>query len=132
MPNRFRGVAMATIVVATVIVMFATSGRGPTSAQTAEAGDVAQGKYLIDDVAHCSGCHNTNLEGRAADPANPNFVPRPKIAGLPMFLNDADAVKFFEVGLLPGGVARARPPMPQFRFKHADALAVVAYLRSLK
>ena len=111
--------------------MLASIQRGPVSGQTAPSGDAAQGQYLVASVAHCEGCHGAGLVGRLADPANPAFVPRPKIAGLPMFANDADAVKFFVTGLLPDGTSRAKPPMPQFRFKPSDAAAVVAYLRSL-
>ena len=60
------------------------------------------------------------------------FVPfAPPIAGLPSYANDADAVKFFETGLTANGKP-AQPPMPPFRLNHDDAVAVVAYLRSLK
>jgi mono/diheme cytochrome c family protein len=102
----------------------------PAGAQTTAV--IEQGRYLVADVAHCEGCHNTGLVGRPADPANPAFIPRPKIAGLPMFVNDSDAITFFETGVLPNGTSHARPPMPQFRFKQSDAIAVVAYLRTLK
>jgi hypothetical protein len=40
-------------------------------------------------------------------------------------------VKFFETGT-NAFAKQALPPMPQFRFHHDDAVAVVAYLRSLK
>ena len=104
--------------------------RDPVEAQTSAV--IEQGRYLVQDVAHCEGCHGVGLVGRPTDPSNPAFVPRPMIAGLPMFVNDADAVKFLETGLLPNGTSRARAPMPQFRFKQSDAIAVVAYLRTLK
>jgi hypothetical protein len=54
----------------------------------------------------------------------------PKIAGLPN-ISAADAVTFLETGALPNGKS-ARPPMPQYRFNHQDATAIVAYLKSLK
>jgi mono/diheme cytochrome c family protein len=129
MNQRFRLLLPAT---AAAVLAFAVvlMHHDPIAAQT--SADIEQGHYLVTDVAHCEGCHGTGLVGRPADPSNPRFIPRPKIAGLPMFANDADAVKFFETGLLPDGVSRARPPMPQFRFKPSDAVAVVAYLRTLK
>jgi hypothetical protein len=55
----------------------------------------------------------------------------PGIAGLPTFATDEQAMKFLETGANTLG-KRAMPPMPQFRFNHDDAVAVVAYLRSLK
>lgn len=130
MHHRSRIVSSAAVAAVLAVGILASMHRTPLGAQT--TGNVEQGRYLVSDVAHCEGCHGAGLVGRPGDPANPNFVPRPKIAGLPQFANDADAAKFFETGLLPDGVSRARPPMPQFRFKPSDALAVVAYLRSLK
>ncbi len=44
---------------------------------------------------------------------------------------DEAAVKFLETGTNAMGKT-ALPPMPQFRLNHEDAVAVVAYLRSLK
>jgi len=125
---RFRlGAAAAVLAVAAV----AFSALRPGDAQTAySAADVAQGKYLVEGVGFCLGCHGQNLMGNPAPANNPNAVPYPRIAGLPMFANDADAIKFFETGLLPDG-SRAKPPMRQFRFKPSDAQALVAYLRSL-
>ncbi len=103
----------------------------PSSAQSASAADVAQGKYLVEGVGFCLGCHGQTLMGQPLPATAPaNAVPYPRIAGLPQFANDADAVKFFETGLLPDG-SKAKPPMRQFRFKHADAVAVTAYLRSV-
>ena len=55
----------------------------------------------------------------------------PPIAGLPTFATDEQAVKFMETGTNALGKT-AMPPMPQFRLNHDDAVAVVAYLRSLK
>jgi hypothetical protein len=46
-------------------------------------------------------------------------------------LRTGQAVKFFETGT-NAFAKQALPPMPQFRFHHDAAVAVVAYLRSLK
>jgi hypothetical protein len=55
----------------------------------------------------------------------------PAIAGLPTFATDESAVKYFESGINGAG-NKSSPPMPQSRFDHDGAVAVVAYLRSLK
>ncbi|MGH7709127.1 MAG: hypothetical protein ACREM6_14595 [Vulcanimicrobiaceae bacterium] len=54
----------------------------------------------------------------------------PKIAGLPMFANDAAAMKFMRTGIDAKG-AYAKGPMPRYRFNANDAASIVAYLRSL-
>jgi mono/diheme cytochrome c family protein len=131
MKKRWRLETAASLAIAT-IVGIALMTNAPTVAQSSyTAADVAQGKYLVEGVGLCLGCHGQNLQGQAL-PANapPNAVPFPKIAGLPMFAKDDDAIKFFETGLLPDG-SRAKPPMRQFRFKHTDAVAVTAYLRGV-
>ena len=130
MQNRFRGVATLTVIA--VIGLLAFIQHAPTSAQTAEVGDVAQGQYLVTAVARCTSCHSADLSGRPPDPNNPARPPTPKIAGLPMFNKDADAVKFLETATLPDGYPKLSPAMPAYKLKHSDALAVVAYLRSLK
>ena len=53
----------------------------------------------------------------------------PPIAGMAGW-SDADALKFLQTGLAPGG-KRAAPPMPWYRFSRSDAEALLAYLRSL-
>jgi mono/diheme cytochrome c family protein len=133
MQNRFRGFSMAALVATFVVGIMATVASVPTNGQTTLSPDAAQGQYIM-GLARCAGCHAVNLGGLATNPANPTdaaWVPRPKIAGLPMFSNDADAVKFFETGLLADGT-KAKPPMPGYIFHHSDAVAVTAYLRSLK
>jgi cytochrome c len=132
MNYRLRGISIAAIIAVFVLGLLATVGRGPTIAQDAKSGDAAQGAYIINELARCTGCHNAQLQGRPADPKNPAFVPRPKIAGLPMFQNNADAVTFFMTGVLPAGMKPLSPQMPAYRMKPSDALAVVAYLRTLQ
>lgn len=81
----------------------------------------------------CSDCHGPQLQGASLDflkPGMPVQYSAPKIAGLTT-LSSADATKFLETGVLPDG-NQARPPMPQYRFNHDDATAIVAYLKSLK
>ena len=53
----------------------------------------------------------------------------PPIAGLPT-MTDQQAVTYMMTGEKPDGT-ESRPPMPEYRLTREDALAVVAYLRSL-
>ena len=54
----------------------------------------------------------------------------PGIAGLPGWPRDADVVYFLENGKRRTGEI-PRAPMKRYRLKHDDAVAIVAYLRSL-
>lgn len=133
MERRFHRICvLAAGAVLAGVVTFAV--RAPSSGQTTPytAYDIAQGQYLVQNVARCVECHGADLGGIAKSATNPNFVPRPKIAGLPMFKQDSDAVAFFTNGTPPPGFPPPRPPMPAYRFKPNDATAIVAYLRSLK
>ena len=109
------------------------------------AADVARGKYLVEGVAMCGQCHtprdaNGNLErwrwlqGTPIpyQPSRPDSnwpISVPRIGGT-MPANDADMVKLLTTGLWTTGTY-LRSPMPQFRMNHADAEAVVAYLKSV-
>jgi mono/diheme cytochrome c family protein len=95
-----------------------------------------RGRYLVGAAGQCSDCHGDKLRGASLDFLAPDLPPivqrkAPKIAGLPMFENDAAAAHFLETGELPGG-AHARPPMPKYRFDHNDAVAIVTYLKMLR
>jgi mono/diheme cytochrome c family protein len=127
-----------------LLVFAAWFGACQLGAQTATNALILRGKYLVENVAMCADCHTPRddrgqfdrsqwLRGNVLDfkPDHPTpfaavAVP---IAGLPGFTG-AQAVKFLETGIDTTGKP-AMPPMPQFRFKHDDAVAVVAYLRSL-
>ena len=109
---------------------------------------IQRGKYLVENVAMCADCHTPRddkgqfdrthwLQGNVLDikpdhpmPLVPFAAVALPIAGLPGF-TDEKAVKFLETGIDLTGKP-AMWPMPQFRFNHDDAVAVVAYLRSLK
>ena len=101
-------------------------------AATAAAERFEHGRYLIQQVGMCADCHGSGLHGATLDflaPGLPVARKAPRIAGLPRFTT-GQAVTFFETGLDTKG-KHARPPMPQYRFAPADAVAVVAYLQSL-
>jgi mono/diheme cytochrome c family protein len=118
----------------------------PARAEPASDAQIKRGQYLVGRVAMCGECHSPRndkgeydrsqwLQGELIDykPVHPMpfAAVAPGIAGLPTFATDEQAMKFMETGTNALG-KRAMPPMPQFRFNHEDAVAVVAYLRSLK
>ena len=108
-------------------------GAFPAGARTAES-PLERGRYLVTRVGMCADCHGPGLRGANLDflaPGLPPAVARkaPRIAGLPR-LSSAQAVNFFQTGLLPDG-RQARPPMPALRLRADDARAVTAYLKSL-
>ncbi len=127
-------------------VLFAAETNNPKSTPPASDAQIKRGQYLVDRVAMCGECHTPKtdqgeydrtawLQGDVLDikPVHPMpfAAVAPGIAGLPTFATDEQAMKFLETGTNAAG-KRAMSPMPQFRFNHDDAAAVVAYLRSLK
>lgn len=119
---------------------------GSARAEPAADAQIKRGKYLVERVAMCGDCHTPHKLSGEYDrnrwllgetlPFKPTyriqFAPvAPQIAGLPTMPSDDMAIRFLETGTNSLGKT-ALPPMPQFRFEHDDAAAVVAYLRSLK
>jgi mono/diheme cytochrome c family protein len=128
--------AAAILVAALSSVAAARAFNVPHRAQAASSPAVERGRYLVVAAGQCSDCHGNTLQGASIDFLAPDLPPvvqrsAPKIAGLPMFDDDAAAMHFLETGELPGG-AHARPPMPQYRFDHNDAVAIVTYLKTLR
>ncbi len=107
---------------------------------------IKRGQYLVERVAMCADCHTPRtqkgeidqtqwLQGNTLDfrPLHPMpfAAVAPRISGLPTMPTDEVAIRFFETGTNAAGKI-PNPPMPGYRFDHQDAMAVVAYLRSLK
>jgi mono/diheme cytochrome c family protein len=126
--------------------LFALKTIIPARAEPPSDAQIKRGQYLVERAAMCGECHTPKtdkgeydrtawLQGDVLDikPVHPMpfAAVAPGIAGLPTFATDEQAMKFLETGTNAVG-KRAMPPMPQFRFNHDDAVAVVAYLRSLK
>ena len=119
-------------------------GQGVGSASSS-GGDVARGKYIVEDVAMCGTCHtprNANgtldrnrwLAGASVPylPAQPSKdwpILAPRLAGNPPATN-AQMVTLLTTAIWING-QQLRDPMPKFHMNKADAEAVVAYLRSL-
>ena len=108
-------------------------------------GLVERGRYLVEDVAMCEECHtprdaNGNLdESRRLQGAqiwimpvhpNPNWANNaPPLAGFGGY-TDQQGQDVLERGVGPNGVT-IREPMHIYHMNHADAQAIIAYLRSL-
>ena len=117
-----------------------------TNLAPAASAQIERGQYLVERVCLCGDCHSPRNDKGEFDRAQwlqgelisfkpdhpmPFAAIAPPIAGLPSYAKDEAAVKFLETGTNTAG-KRAMAPMPQFRLNHEDALAMVAYLRSLK
>jgi cytochrome c553 len=113
---------------------------------TASAQSLARGKYIVEQTSMCNDCHtprddkgalilSKQLQGAplGVQPIHP--MPwadtAPPIAGLPGHYTPAQMVEFLQTGKRPDG-SSPRPPMPPYRFSKQDAVAVTAYLRTLK
>ena len=117
-----------------------------TNSSPAVSAQIEHGKYLVERVCLCGDCHSPRNDKGEFDRAQwlqgelisfkpdhpmPFAAIAPPIAGLPSYAKDEAALRFLETGTNTAGKL-AMAPMPQFRFNHEDAQAVVAYLRSLK
>jgi hypothetical protein len=129
-----------------IIALFALKFTSPVQAEPAKDDQIKHGQYLVEHVAMCADCHTPRtdkgeydrtawLQGDVLDfkPLHPMpfAAVAPQIAGLPTMPTDEMAIRYLETGTNALGKT-SLPPMPQFRFEHDDAVAVVAYLRSLK
>jgi mono/diheme cytochrome c family protein len=115
------------------------------SAAAASQSAIERGKYLVEDVAMCEECHtprdaNGNLdESRRLQGAAIWIVPvhrtlnwanrAPALAGFGGFTEE-QGEQILEKGVGPNGL-EIQPPMHIYHMTHADAQAVIAYLRSL-
>jgi mono/diheme cytochrome c family protein len=114
--------------------------------QNQSQANAVRGKYLVEEVAKCTECHTPrdaqgNLNPQAwlrgapiwIRPVRPiqNWADNvPALAGLPSFTDD-QMFRVLEKGTGPEGEA-LRPPMHIYHMNHADAQAIIAYLKSLK
>jgi Cytochrome c len=111
----------------------------------AQPGAIDRGKYLVENVAMCEECHtprdasgnldeSRRLQGAAIwiVPVHPmtNWANRaPALAGFQGFTEE-QGEQILEKGVGPNGLP-IQPPMHIYHMSHADAQAVIAYLRSL-
>jgi mono/diheme cytochrome c family protein len=120
------------------------SGAQTSQPRTADS-QIARGRYLVEEVAKCTECHTPRdsnfeldrsrwLQGGSIwiQPVRPvaNWAQfAPTLAGLPS-MSDAQMERVLEKGQGANGGA-IEPPMHLYHMAHADAQAVIAYLRSL-
>jgi cytochrome c553 len=113
---------------------------------TAGAQSITRGKYIVERTSMCNDCHtphddkgqlimSQSLQGAPVGMQPIHPMPwadtAPPIAGLPPHFTSEQMVTFLQTGKRPDGSV-PRPPMPPYRFSSDDALAVTAYLRSMK
>src|SRR6202044_2910239 len=117
----------------------ASTGSLPNQAQ------LKRGKYLTEEVARCTECHTPrdargNLDNSRAlqgapvwiVPVHPNqnwAQQAPPLAAFAGY-SDADGVEILEKGQGLNGEA-LRPPMHIYHLNHEDAVAIIAYLKSV-
>lgn len=134
------GLAMA-------ISFIALKSTNAADTDAAKAAQIKRGQYIVERVGMCADCHTPRTERREFDQSKwlmgnaldfrpihplPGFaLVAPQIAGLPTLSTDEQAIRFLETGTNAAGKLSA-PPMPRVRLDHEDAVAVTAYLRSLK
>jgi hypothetical protein len=111
----------------------------------AQQGGIDRGRYLVENVAMCEECHTPrdgdgNLdESRRLQgapiwimPVRPtiNWANRaPALAGFEGFTEE-QGEQILEQGVGPNGLP-IQPPMHIYHMNHADAQAIITYLRSL-
>ena len=116
-----------------------------SSPAPAQQSDVEHGRYLVENVAMCEECHtprdasgnldeSRKLQGAAiwimpVHPMTDWSMRAPALAGFPGF-TDEQGAQILEKGIGPNGLP-IQPPMHVYHMTHADARAVIAYLRSL-
>jgi hypothetical protein len=119
-------------------------------AASGQEDQVARGKYLVEEVAKCQDCHTPKMDNgnyiksQWMKGATMSVTPALPIAGWHSATPDVTPagalwkrwgedgmVAFLETGKTPRGGA-ASPPMPTYLLKHEDAVAVVAFLKSLQ
>ena len=112
---------------------------------------VARGKYIVEEVARCQDCHTPHLmvsgelvksawlKGSTLDIISVNQPAgwrskAPDITSTSQLWarwGDDGMAKYFETGMNPRG-SKPNPPMPAYTLTHEDAVAVAAFLKSLK
>ncbi len=114
-------------------------------ADAAQAGQIARGRYIVEDLVQCTRCHTPVDENGVHEASQwlmggplpirpaysaPNWAQRaPRIAGRPPGTDD-DFIRLMTTGIARTG----RPPelpMLQPHMTRDDAQAVLAYLKSL-
>ncbi|MBZ5503140.1 MAG: c-type cytochrome [Acidobacteriia bacterium] len=116
-----------------------------TSSAPAQQSQIERGRYLVENVAMCQECHTPRdasgeidksrwLQGAATwiMPVHPTTkwaMRAPALAGFQGYTEE-QGEEILERGIGPNGLP-IQPPMHIYHMNHADAQAIIAYLRSL-
>ena len=112
----------------------------PMPVQSGSPAQIAQGKYIVNNVGMCMDCHGENFHGGplafgplGALPAGVKFATRATdlVRLSHTRWTPAQISAFLQTGKSPRG-GSADPPMPQYRMNQGDADAVAAYLLTLQ
>lgn len=117
---------------------------GTQSSATSKETEIARGRYLVEEVARCADCHTPRDSNGALDRSRwlqgaPIWIMptqskeawathAPALASFPY--SDRQAQDILERGIGANGIP-IQPPMHAYRLHHDDAVAIIAYLRSL-
>jgi len=146
-------IVVTAILSLTVLMGWAQQASPATESSTKPAGkpatangNVARGKYIVEEVAKCINCHTPRDEQGEIVRSNllkgaPTFfrpaqrmpdwpITCPRIAGSPS-ATDEQFITLMTTGIWKFGKP-LRQPMPEFHMNKEDAEAVLAYLKSLK
>lgn len=115
------------------------------AAPAATQSQVDRGRYLVSEVAMCWECHTPRDANGNPDrsrwlqgapiwimPVHPSAnwsMHAPALAGFPGFTEE-QGEQILENGVGPNGLP-IQPPMHIYHMNHADAVDIIAYLRSL-
>jgi mono/diheme cytochrome c family protein len=142
--KRWMAAALGALVVAGLAVLAGGQRPDPGGPEAARA---ARGEYLVKQVAMCVQCHSPRddrgeldyerlFQGAPIPVKSPwtrqEWAPQaPSLAGLPGGWSEEQLPNFLQTGKDINGRGPRRP-MPPFRMNREDALAVAAYLKSLR
>ncbi len=116
-----------------------------TSSAPAQQSQIERGRYLVENVAMCQECHTPRdasgeidksrwLQGASiwimpVHPTTKWAMRAPGLAGFQGYTEE-QGEEILERGIGPNGLS-IQPPMHIYHMNHADAQAIIAYLRSL-
>ncbi len=138
-------ISLAAGMAASNLLSRESSAAPPQKSPAAAQSPVERGRYLVEDVAMCQECHTPRDSNGELDHSRwlegapiwimpvhstSNWAMRaPGLAGFQGF-TDEQGEMVLEKGLDPNGLP-IQPPMHIYHMNHADAQAIIAYLRSL-
>jgi hypothetical protein len=118
---------------------------GTQLSETSKEDEIARGRYLVEQVARCPDCHTPRdssgeldhshwLQGASVwiKPVRSKQAwasHAPALAGF--FYSDQQGQDVLERGIGTNGIP-IQPPMHAYGLHHEDAVAIIAYLRSLR